>query len=77
MWSASANDATALRNAVPIFSMIAGDGIGQRIGIYLNGYVPNLQVGGQVVSFMTQHLDQPLWVARPVASVIAEAKWQA
>jgi hypothetical protein len=24
--------------------------------IYLNGYVPNLQVGGQVVSFMTQHL---------------------
>jgi hypothetical protein len=28
--------------------------------IYLNGYVPNLQVGGQVVSFMTQHLDYPL-----------------
>ena len=24
--------------------------------IYLNGYVPNLQVGGQVVSFMTTHL---------------------
>ena len=24
--------------------------------IYLNGYVPNLQVGGQVVSFMTRHL---------------------
>src|SRR5680860_1515466 len=24
--------------------------------IYLNGYLPNLQVGGQVVSFMTQHL---------------------
>ena len=24
--------------------------------IYLNGYVPNLQVGGQVVRFMTQHL---------------------
>jgi predicted MarR family transcription regulator len=24
--------------------------------IYLNGYVPNLQVGGQVVSFMTKHL---------------------
>ncbi len=23
--------------------------------IYLNGYVPNLQVGGQVVSFMTAH----------------------
>jgi hypothetical protein len=24
--------------------------------IYLNGYVPNLQVGGQVVSFLTGHL---------------------
>src|SRR5260370_4300872 len=24
--------------------------------IYLNAYVPNLQVGGQVVSFMTAHL---------------------
>ena len=24
--------------------------------IYLNGYVPNLQVGGQVVSFMTAHM---------------------
>src|SRR5208283_2512440 len=24
--------------------------------IYLNGYVPNLQVGGQVVSFLTTHL---------------------
>jgi len=24
--------------------------------IYLNGYVPNLQVGGQVASFMTAHL---------------------
>ncbi len=29
-------------------------------GIYLNGYVPNLQVGGQVVSFMTQHLGNPI-----------------
>ena len=28
--------------------------------IYLNGYVPNLQVGGQVVSFMTAHLHQPI-----------------
>ena len=27
--------------------------------IYLNGYVPNLQVGGQVVSFMTPHLGYP------------------
>jgi hypothetical protein len=28
--------------------------------IYLNGYVPNLQVGGQVVSFMTAHLGKPI-----------------
>ena len=28
--------------------------------IYLNGYVPSLQVGGQVVSFMTAHLKQPI-----------------
>lgn len=28
--------------------------------VYLNGYVPNLQVGGQVVSFMTRHLGCPV-----------------
>ena len=28
--------------------------------IYFNGYVPNLQVGGQVVSFMTAHLGYPI-----------------
>ncbi|UQX12288.1 hypothetical protein [Candidatus Mycobacterium methanotrophicum] len=28
--------------------------------IYLNGYVPNLQVGGQVVPFMTAHLGYPI-----------------
>ena len=28
--------------------------------IYLNGYVPNLQVAGQVVSFMTAHLCYPI-----------------
>src|SRR6266545_4366818 len=28
--------------------------------VYLNGYVPNLQVGGQVVSFMTRHLGLPI-----------------
>jgi hypothetical protein len=28
--------------------------------IYLNGYVPGLQVGGQVVSFMTAHLGMPV-----------------
>jgi len=28
--------------------------------IYLNGYVPSLQMGGQVVSFLTQHLGNPI-----------------
>ncbi len=28
--------------------------------IYLNAYVPKLQVGGQVVSFLTQHLGNPI-----------------
>jgi hypothetical protein len=28
--------------------------------IYLNGYVPNLQVGGQVVGFLTEHLGNPI-----------------
>lgn len=28
--------------------------------IYLNAYVPNLQVGGQVVSFLTAHLKNPI-----------------
>src|SRR5665648_1233015 len=28
--------------------------------IYLNGYVPNLQVAGQVVRFMTGHLGYPI-----------------
>jgi hypothetical protein len=28
--------------------------------IYLNGYVPNLQVAGQVASFMTRHLGYPI-----------------
>jgi hypothetical protein len=28
--------------------------------LYLNGYVPNLQVSGQVVSFMTAHLRNPI-----------------
>ena len=28
--------------------------------VYLNAYVPNLQVGGQVARFMTEHLGKPL-----------------
>src|SRR5437764_7775810 len=28
--------------------------------IYLNAYVPNLQVAGQVVSFLTAHLGNPI-----------------
>jgi hypothetical protein len=32
--------------------------------IYLNAYVPRLQVGGQVVTFFSQHRNQP--IASPV-----------
>lgn len=28
--------------------------------VYLNGYVPNLQVGGQIVTFLTRHLGNPI-----------------
>jgi hypothetical protein len=28
--------------------------------LYLNAYVPNLQVGGQVANFLTQHLGYPI-----------------
>lgn len=28
--------------------------------VYLNAYVPNLQVGGQVVTFLTEHLGNPV-----------------
>ena len=28
--------------------------------VYLNGYVPNLQVSGQVVTFLTRHLGNPV-----------------
>src|SRR6266516_1272735 len=28
--------------------------------VYLNGYVPNLQVGGQIVSFLTRYLGYPI-----------------
>jgi hypothetical protein len=28
--------------------------------IYLNGYIPNLQVGGQVVTFLVEHLGNPI-----------------
>jgi hypothetical protein len=28
--------------------------------LYLNGYVPNLQVGGQVVRFLCEHLGSPI-----------------
>src|SRR5262249_7912687 len=28
--------------------------------VYLNGYVPNLQVPGQVVLFLTRHLGNPI-----------------
>jgi hypothetical protein len=61
---------------VPLASGRCGDGgVGQRRElleghvalevecldrIYLNAYVPNLQVGGQVVTFLTQHRGNPI-----------------
>ena len=38
--------------------------------IYLNGYVPKLQVGGHVITFLTQHLGNP--VASPA---FVQADW--
>jgi hypothetical protein len=40
--------------------------------IYLNSYVPTLQVGGQVVSFMTTHLGYP--IPSPAVSAGANVK---
>jgi hypothetical protein len=41
---------------------------------YLNGYVPNLQVGGQVVTFLVEHLGNPTRVHQdlPLVSLPAE-----
>ena len=49
-------------------TMTVNDVLGGHVGldlecmdrIYLNGYVPNLQVSGQVASFMTAHLGYPI-----------------
>ena len=53
----------AMAGAVTVNDLVDGH-VSLEIGcldrIYLNGYVPNLQVGGQVVSFMTQHLGCPI-----------------
>ena len=38
--------------------------------IYLNGYVPKLQVGGQVITFLTQHLGKPRRLTR-----LVQADW--
>jgi hypothetical protein len=35
--------------------------------IYLNGYVPTLQVGGQVAGFMTRH--RPVWTIKQVRNL--------
>jgi hypothetical protein len=39
--------------------------------IYLNGWVPNLQVPGQVVSFLTRHLEFPI----PSPAVLERIEW--
>ena len=50
--------------------------------IYLNAYVPNLQVGGQVVSFLTAHLGNPIpspaifdKIATPLGVSLERAAW--
>ena len=56
------------RLAVMAATVTVNDVLDGRVGldvecldrIYLNGYVPNLQVGGQVVAFMTAHLGNPI-----------------
>ena len=38
--------------------------------VYLNGYVPKLQVGGQVITFLTQHPGKPRRLTR-----LVQADW--
>jgi hypothetical protein len=54
---------TVATRAVTVNDMLDGHVVCDLTGfdrIYLNGYVPNLQVGGQVVSFLTAHLGMPI-----------------
>jgi hypothetical protein len=41
--------------------------------IYLNGYVPNLQVGGQVVHFLTAHRGNPVPSPVLLARILCDA----
>ena len=41
--------------------------------IYLNGYVPTLQTGGAVVSFLTAHLDYE--IPSPASPRTARSVW--
>jgi hypothetical protein len=43
--------------------------------IYLNGGVPNLQVGGQVVTFLTGHLGNPV-LSPALFNAIGGAGWR-
>ncbi len=57
--------------------------------LYLNAYVPHLQVGGQVVRFLTEHLGNPIpspalfekiatgsgVTSRPTPSATASRSW--
>jgi hypothetical protein len=51
------------KRAVTVNDLLAGQ-VGLDIEcadrVYLNGYVPNLQLPGQVVGFLTRHLGQPI-----------------
>ncbi len=42
--------------------------------IYLNAYIPTLQVGGQVVTFLTRHLGYPIPSPALFAIIVASAR---
>lgn len=62
MWSGRVRGCVMAGSVTTVNELLAGH-VGLSIEcldrIYLNGYVPNLQVGGQVVTFLTQHLRKP------------------
>ncbi len=63
MWSFGCGQAVVMATTVTVNDVLDGHvvlDVECMDRIYLNGYVPNLQVGGQVVSFMTAHLGYPI-----------------
>src|ERR1700682_6241190 len=63
VWWFACGQAVVMAETVTVNDVLAGH-VGLDLEcmdrIYLNGYVPNLQVSGQVASFMTAHLGYPI-----------------